>query len=204
MAGPRPPRSPHTRGFRPLGKQARQDISSAPNTRGISLPKLPNTGNYTFTKGPNIFRAQARTEPWLPVPGYWGQRSELEYVVFWVLTKVLKKYPIQAPDGYPGPWGEDFSYQAPFEGGRVQYGGIVVDFVMLDGSEIALNPLGFHWHQGYGTGQQARDIAAKADLLTRFNILLIFMDELPLRQNPIGIVKEALQGIDRTEYSHKG
>lgn len=203
MAGPRAPRTPYPRGVAAPPKERRDPLSPFGRSRGPTLPKLPNVGNYATSRGPRYIKT-APHDPWLPVPGYWGQRSELEWIVFWVLTKVLRKYPTLAPPGYPGPFGEDFSYQAAFEGGRVQYGGIVVDFVMEDGSQIAINPLGFHWHEGFGTAQQARDISAKGDLLGKYGILLIFIDEAPLREAPVSMVKDALAGVDHTQYATRG
>ena len=189
-----------------MGKTAGRNLDPFPQTRAaIRLPKLPNTGHFTFPKGPAVFRKAPTTAPWLPLPDWWSGRSELEYIVFWGLTKVFRKYPSVAPAGYPGPWGTDFIYQSPFEQnyGVYRFGSIIVDFVMTEGSGIALNPIGAHWHWAGGTGQQARDLAQAAELL-RYGFVEIFLDEVPLREAPIPLLRDALAGIDRSTYAKGG
>ena len=110
--------------------------------------------------------------------------SEAEWLVYDALIKLGKKPDI------------DFVYQSPFMGGRMEKGGIVVDFLMLDPPDLAINPQGEYWHYSQAHSP-ARDLIAR-EALAGQGITLIFIDEDDLYQDAMGYVRLALQYQDRS------
>ncbi|GEM_PF-6969540 len=119
-----------------------------------------------------------------PIPAQWPG-SDLEWMCYWVLTVVLKMKE-----------GVDFSYQSSRFGGRTELGGIVLDFLMLDGSRIGIDIQGEHWH--YGEAEQIADAVLRRARCQELGIELIFIDGDDISRNPIYYVREALAGVDHS------
>lgn len=85
--------------------------------------------------GPIARRQTIQTDAPGIKPG-WIQATQPEWNVYWWLT-IRKKF---IPD-------YDFSFQSSLGGGRLEYGGLVVDFLLPDiMGGLVLNPIGEHWH----------------------------------------------------------
>tara|TARA_Y100001938_G_scaffold116644_1_gene160688 strand:+ start:510 stop:908 length:399 start_codon:yes stop_codon:yes gene_type:complete len=90
---------------------------------------------------------------------------------------------------------EDFVYQSPLLGGRLDKGGWIIDFVFDNPPGLAVNVQGIYYHYELGAETSARDIFARQTLAGQ-GITLIFVDEDDLEQDPVGITREALQFRD--------
>lgn len=120
-----------------------------------------------------------------PQPPWWPG-SDLEWMVYWALTVPLKKKE-----------GEDFTYQAGRFGGRAQLGGIVLDFLMIDGSHIGIDVFGEHWH--YRKAEQLAEAVFRRERCRAIGIELIYIDGEDVQRNVLYYVREALAGIDHSE-----
>ncbi len=96
--------------------------------------------------------------------------------------------------------GVDYSYQAPFMGGRLDKGGMIIDFLFFDPPDLAINVQGEYWHYGFGSEIKARDIIAR-EQLAGLGITLIFIDENDVLENADFYVREALQYIDHSKLA---
>jgi len=90
---------------------------------------------------------------------------------------------------------QDFTYQSPMEGGRLDKGGVILDFVFDNPPNLAVNVQGVYYHYELGADTRARDIMAR-ELMAGQGITLIFVDEDDLEQDPIGVTRNALQFRD--------
>lgn len=99
--------------------------------------------------------------------------------------------------------GSDFVYQSPFMGGRIQRGGVVIDFLFTEPPGLAINVQGVYWHYGLGVETRARDILARAQLAGE-GITLILIDEDDILQDVRYIVGEALQSRDHSRLTRGG
>ena len=90
---------------------------------------------------------------------------------------------------------EDFPYQSPLMGGRLDKGGLVIDFLFDNPPNLAVNVQGVYYHYELGADTRARDIFARESLAGQ-GITLIFVDEDYLAQDPLGTTREALQFRD--------
>ena len=90
---------------------------------------------------------------------------------------------------------EDFSYQSPLMGGRLDKGGIVIDFMFNNPPDLAVNVQGVYYHYELGAQTTARDIFARQSL-AGMGITLVFVDEDYLEQDPLGTTREALNYKD--------
>lgn len=90
---------------------------------------------------------------------------------------------------------EDFTYQSPLMGGRLDKGGLVIDFLFDNPPNLAVNVQGVYYHYELGADTRARDIFARESLAGQ-GITLIFVDEDYLAQDPLGTTREALQFRD--------
>ena len=90
---------------------------------------------------------------------------------------------------------EDFTYQSPLMGGRLDKGGLVIDFLFNNPPNLAVNVQGVYYHYELGADTRARDIFARESLAGQ-GITLIFVDEDYLAQDPLGTTREALQFRD--------
>ena len=91
--------------------------------------------------------------------------------------------------------GNDFTYQSPLMGGRLDKGGLIVDFIFDNPPGLAVNVQGIYYHYELGADTKARDIMARQSLAGQ-GITLIFVDEDDLEQDPVGVTREALQFRD--------
>ena len=91
--------------------------------------------------------------------------------------------------------GADFSYQAPLMGGRLDKGGVIIDFIFDNPPGLAVNVQGIYYHYEMGADNRARDILSR-QVLAGQGITLIFVDEDDLEQDPVGVTREALQFKD--------
>ena len=91
--------------------------------------------------------------------------------------------------------GEDFTYQSPLMGGRLDKRGLIIDFLFYNPPDLAVNVQGVYYHYELGAQTTARDIFARQSL-AGMGITLVFVDEDYLEQDPLGSTREALNYQD--------
>ena len=96
--------------------------------------------------------------------------------------------------------GEDFSYQSSRMGGRLDKGGVVLDFVFTNPPDLAVNVHGVYYHYETGVSTQARDVFARAQV-EGAGIRLIFIDDDDLFRDPQYYCREALNYRDHSRMS---
>jgi len=120
---------------------------------------------------------------------------------------------VQAPPNWPGSIpeyiayqtfielglepGEDFTYQSPLMGGRMDKGGIVLDFLFTNPPDLAVNVQGVYYHYEFGVESKARDVMARASLAGQ-NLTLVFIDDDDLMADPTYYCREALAYRDHS------
>ena len=92
----------------------------------------------------------------------------------------------------------DFSFQSEYLGGRLDKGGLILDFVFENPPDLAINVQGEYYH--YGKGK----VITQNDMLTReqiasMGINLIFIDESDVLKDVDYYVKEALNYKDHSK-----
>ena len=92
---------------------------------------------------------------------------------------------------------EDFTYQSPLAGGRLDKGGAIIDFMFYNPPSLAVNVQGTYYHYELGAETKSRDIFTR-QFLAGQGITLIFVDEDDLLQDPVGITRDALNYRDRS------
>ena len=118
------------------------------------------------------------------VPDNW-QGSGPEYVAYQTLIELGRE---------PG---QDFTYQSPLMGGRLDKGGFVIDFMFTDPPDLGINVQGVYYHYEFGVEAKARDVMARASLAGQ-NITLIFIDDDDLMSDPRYYCREALNYRDHS------
>ena len=96
--------------------------------------------------------------------------------------------------------GEDFTYQSPLMGGRLDKGGFIIDFMFTNPPDLGINVQGVYYHyQKYpgGVESKARDVLARASMAGE-NITLIFIDDDDLMRDPRYYCREALSYRDHS------
>jgi hypothetical protein len=93
--------------------------------------------------------------------------------------------------------GQDFTYQSPLLGGRIQKGGVVIDFDFNNPPDLAINVQGVYFHYQFGVETSARDRMARAQLAGEGK-QLIFIDEDDLYNDTDYYVLEALRYRDHS------
>ena len=93
--------------------------------------------------------------------------------------------------------GQDFIYQSPLLGGRIDKGGLVLDFLFNDPPDLAVNVQGVYYHYEFGVETKARDIIAREGAVGR-GLTLIFIDEDDLLRDPEYYCREALRYRDHS------
>ena len=93
--------------------------------------------------------------------------------------------------------GQDFTYQSPLLGGRIQKGGVVIDFDFSNPPDLAINVQGVYFHYQFGVETSARDRMARAQLAGEGK-QLIFIDEDDLYNDTDYYVLEALRYKDHS------
>ena len=125
------------------------------------------------------------TQAQVQVPSNWGG-SLPEYVAYTTFMELGKR---------PG---EDFFYQSPAMGGRMTKGGIIIDFLFNSPPDLAVNIQGVYYHYvAFGVETKARDTLARA-ALAGDGIMLIFVDDDMLLEDPKYYCREALQYRDHS------
>ena len=118
------------------------------------------------------------------VPSNW-EGSVPEYVAYSTFVEMGKE---------PG---QDFTYQSPLLGGRLDKGGFIIDFMFTDPPDLAINVQGVYYHYEFGVEAKARDVMAKASLAGQ-NITLVFIDDDDLMRDPRYYCREALNYRDHS------
>ena len=98
---------------------------------------------------------------------------------------------------------EDFIYQSSMMGGRMDKGGSVIDFLFRNPPDLGINVQGNYYHYGMGVETATRDILGRIQLASQ-RIILIFIDEDHLEDNPIYYVREALRYRDHSRLGRRG
>ena len=98
---------------------------------------------------------------------------------------------------------EDFIYQSSMMGGRMDKGGSVIDFLFRNPPDLGINVQGNYYHYGMGVDTATRDILGRIQLASQ-GIILIFIDEDHLEDNPIYYVREALRYRDHSRLGRRG
>ena len=93
--------------------------------------------------------------------------------------------------------GEDFTYQSPFMGGRMDKVGTVIDFLFSNPPDLAVNVQGVYYHYEFGVEAKARDVMARASLAGQ-NLTLVFIDDDDLMSDPTYYCREALNYRDHS------
>ena len=93
--------------------------------------------------------------------------------------------------------GKDFTYQSPLMGGRLDKGGVIIDFMFTEPPDLAVNVQGIYYHYEFGVEAKARDIMARAALAGQ-NITLIFIDDDDLMRDRMYYCREALRYQDHS------
>ena len=93
--------------------------------------------------------------------------------------------------------GQDFTYQSPLMGGRLDKGGFVIDFLFTEPPDLAVNVQGVYYHYEFGVEAKARDLMARSALAGQ-NITLVFIDDDDLLSDPTYYCREALNYQDHS------
>ena len=96
--------------------------------------------------------------------------------------------------------GQDFSYQSARMGGRLDKGGVILDFVFYNPPNLAVNIQGVYYHYETGVNTQARDLFARAQV-EGAGIRLIFIDDDDLFSDPQYYCREALNYRDHSRIA---
>ena len=124
------------------------------------------------------------TQPQIQVPQSW-EGSVPEYVAYQTFASLGLE---------PG---QDFTYQSPLMGGRLDKGGFVIDFMFNEPPDLAVNVQGVYYHYEFGVEAKARDVMARAALAGQ-NITLVFIDDDNLMRDPEYYCREALNYRDHS------
>ena len=127
------------------------------------------------------------TQSQIQIPQGW-EGSGPEYIAYQTFIQ-LGKTP-----------GQDFSYQSPLLGGRMDKGGFVIDFLFTNPPDLGVNVQGVYYHsQKYPDGVEvkARAVLARASMAGQ-NITLVFIDDDDLMRNPQYYCREALNYRDHS------
>ena len=94
----------------------------------------------------------------------------------------------------------DFQFQARFGGGKIERGGMVIDFLFSNPPGLAINVQGVYYHNEQGSVNIANDLLA-GEILAGDGISLIFLDDDDVMADPTFYVREALNFKDYSKYS---
>ena len=96
--------------------------------------------------------------------------------------------------------GIDFTYQSPLMGGRLNKGGVVIDFLFTDPPDLAINVQGEYYHYGLGATFMQNDIIIRAQMASE-GITLIFIDESDILEDLDYYVRQALNYRDHSQLA---
>lgn len=183
-------RSPYARGRLPEGRQRRSPLAPVPIARQPRLP--PRAGRPVLRRGPLGLQASLfyRPTPYPPPPaGFLGTTPE--WAVYWALLALGKR---------PGV---DFDFQSSLAGGRLEYGGLTLDFRLYDPPGLGINVLGLHWHYELGSRAQAQTRLEKLQL-AQHGVEVVWIDEDHALSAPLYYTAEALAGRDHSRLAQEG
>ncbi len=121
----------------------------------------------------------------LGVPSDWAG-SVPEFLVY---ASLIKQGKIE---------GVDFTYQSALMGGRLDKGGVVLDFTFYDPPDLAINVQGEYYHYGLGATYIQNDIIIRQQMAGQ-GINLIFIDENDVLEDVDYYVREALNYKDHSK-----
>ena len=96
--------------------------------------------------------------------------------------------------------GVDFNYQSALMGGRLDKGGVVLDFIFSDPPDLAINVQGEYYHYGLGATFMQNDIIIRAQMASE-GITLIFIDESDILEDVDYYVRQALNYRDHSQLA---
>ena len=96
--------------------------------------------------------------------------------------------------------GIDFTYQSPLMGGRLDKGGVVIDFLFTDPPDLAINVQGEYYHYGLGATFMQNDIIIRAQMASE-GITLIFIVESDILEDVDDYVRQALNYRDHSQLA---
>jgi hypothetical protein len=96
--------------------------------------------------------------------------------------------------------GVDFTWQSAFFGGRLDKGGLIIDFLFENPPGLAFSVLGRYWHYERGPEQRAIDLLQRVQMAGQ-GITLIFLDEDDVIADADSVVRAALNFEDRSELA---
>ncbi len=169
-----------------MARKQKDPIGLPTMPRKPSLPSVPRPP--IMTRGPKVLQAALlhteRTDAPGPVPpGLIA--TEPEWAIYWALLRL----------GYKP--GVDFDFQSSQLGGRLERGGMVLDFIITEPLGLAINVEGEYWHYGHGSDKRAKDRAQRIQAAS-LGLFVVYVDERDARANPIYYTREALAGIDHS------
>jgi len=96
--------------------------------------------------------------------------------------------------------GQDFVYQSPLMGGRVQKGGLVLDFLFSNPPDLAVNIQGVYYHYEFGVETRGRDVLSRQAAVGT-GLTLIFIDEDDILTDARYYCREALRYKDHSRMA---
>ena len=96
--------------------------------------------------------------------------------------------------------GEDFTYQSKVMGGRMDKGGLVLDFEFTNPPDLAVNIQGVYYHYEFGVETRGRDIMARQAAVGT-GLTLIFIDEDDILTDARYYCREALRYRDHSRMA---
>ena len=94
----------------------------------------------------------------------------------------------------------DFTYQSQKLGGRLEKGGMILDFLFYNPPDLAINIQGVYWHYGKGSFVKQNDLFIRSQLAGE-GIMLIFIDEDDIMQDVEYYTREALRYRDHSQLA---
>lgn len=165
---------------------ARTIGSIAPLKKRISIPGI--NAPHILGRGPRNLQVALAPATRTDMPGIVPAgmvATKPEWWCYWALEK-LGKIP-----------GVDFTFQSSLMGGRMELGGVVLDFLMQNPPNLGIAIQGVHWHYGLGGDRKAHDAMSRLQIEGK-GIKLIYVDEDDVLANPIYFTTEALAGRDHS------
>ena len=96
--------------------------------------------------------------------------------------------------------GEDFTYQSKMMGGRMNKGGLVLDFDFTNPPDLAVNIQGVYYHYEFGVETRGRDVLARQQVVGQGKTL-IFSDEDDILPDARYYCREALRYRDHSRMA---
>lgn len=158
-------------------------IPGLPRLKKIKPPSLKKVPGPRFPR-PSFLESQKSVDeqqPWRNPPASWPG-SGAEWAAMWGLKRL----------GYQE--GVEFTYQQAAIGGRLP-GGAVLDFFFPDLS-LGLRVQGIYFHYDKSGGNSQAADQAQRVALESSGVRVVDMDEDQLLNNPIPVIKNAINGID--------